>query len=581
MNDTPPARPPVSLEDYRELFEMAADALMLIDNGTGEILEANTAALALYGYRRDELLGMRDIDLSAGSDENGWTARQGRMLVPYTLHRKRDGSVLPVEITARHFTWRGRTVHLAAARDASSRQQSDAMARRTARAWLAMSRSNHALIRAMRENELLDQVCQIMVHTAGYRLAWVGFVEHDDRKSVRPVSRAGHDDGYLESIRVTWDDTEHGQGPTGVAIRTGKPCVIRDAGADPHFSPWRTEALRRGYASVAALPLLSQETVLGAITIYASEADAFDEQEVALLADLADNLAYGITSLRTRSAREATEKAIQASYEDLERRVRERTADLASTNAQLCDEIAERRRVEALIRQAEESLRAEQQSLRQLLDVYEKHRQLISYEIHDGVAQRLTAAQMTLEGVLSKCKAVGCPPDAREAFGEVARMLRDGIDEARRLMSGLRPLVLDEEGLLDAIDYLVCEAGQKQDFEIRCTREVAFRRLASPLETAVFRIIQEALQNACRHSRCTLIEIRLEQHGDRVRVTVGDDGVGFDLASVDTGRFGLKGIRQRAELFGGWASIQSVPGEGTTVIAELPVVEAREEAEDG
>jgi two-component system sensor histidine kinase DegS len=236
--------------------------------------------------------------------------------------------------------------------------------------------------------------------------------------------------------------------------------------------------------------------------------------------------------------------------------------------------------VEALIRQADELLRGEQQKLRQLLDVYEKHRQLISYEIHDGVAQRLTAAQMTLEGVLSKCKAAGCPPDVRETLGQVARMLRGGIDEARRLMNGLRPLVLDEAGLLDAIDYLVCEAGQQQDFEIRCTREVAFRRLASPLETAVFRIIQEALQNACLHSRCTLVEIRLQQHGDRVRVSVGDDGVGFDPAKVDTGRFGLKGIRQRAELFGGWAAIQSAPGEGTTIIAELPIVEARAESEE-
>ncbi len=451
---------------------------------------------------------------------------------------------------------------------------------RTARALLAMSRSNHALVRAARENELLEQVCQIMVRTAGYRMAGVGFAEQGDRKSVLPVSRAGHVDGYLESIRITWDDTEHGRGRTGTAVRTGKPCVFRDVGADPLFSPWRTEALRRGYASVAALPLLSEGSVLGAITIYAGEADAFDEQEVALLADLADNLAYGITSLRTRSAREAAEKALQASHEELEQRVRERTAELAAANVQLRDEIAERRRVEALIRQADESLRGEQQKLRQLLDVYEKHRQLISYEIHDGVAQRLAAAQMTLEGVLSNCRAAGCPPDAREAFGQVARMLQGGIDEARRLMSGLRPLVLDEAGLLDAIDYLVCEAGQKQDFEIRCTREVAFRRLASPLETAVFRIIQEALQNACRHSHGTRIEIRLQQHGDRLRVTVGDDGVGFDPANINTGRFGLKGIRQRAELFGGWAAIQSTPGEGTTIIAELPIVEARAEAEE-
>ena len=131
-------------------------------------------------------------------------------------------------------------------------------------------------------------------------MAWIGYVEHNGEKSVRPMAQRGFDDGYLESVRITWDESETGRGPTGRAIRTGRPCLIRDILHDPNYRPWRSEAIRRGYESSIALPLIAEDRVLGALNIYAAERDAFDDDEIALLMRLADNLAYGIETLRTK-----------------------------------------------------------------------------------------------------------------------------------------------------------------------------------------------------------------------------------------------------------------------------------------
>jgi len=221
---------------------------------------------------------------------------------------------------------------------------------------------------------------------------------------------------------------------------------------------------------------------------------------------------------------------------------------------------------------AEEAIQREQQVLRQLLEVYEKHRQVVAYELHDGVIQSVTGALMTLEGCLHRLPEE-IEDSAREGLDRVAHMLREGIAEARQLMRGLRPQELDESGLVTAIEDLVREASTDKAVKIECSIQVQFQRLAPPLETTVFRIIQESLANACRHSRSDKIRVGVTQVGKRIRIEVEDAGVGFDLEKVDPARFGLVGIRERARLFGGSAITDSVPGHGTRIAVDLPVVE--------
>ena len=180
---------------------------------------------------------------------------------------------------------------------------------RVNRALRTISDCNEVLVRATEERQLLEEVCGILVLEGGYRMAWVGYGEHDEAKSIRPVAHAGFEEGYLQSACSTWADSERGRGPAGTAIRTGKPVIVRDIRTDPNLISWREEALKRGYASSIALPINLEDHVLGALTLYAVEVDAFDLAEVELLTELSDDLAYGIQALRTRAERQRVEEA--------------------------------------------------------------------------------------------------------------------------------------------------------------------------------------------------------------------------------------------------------------------------------
>ena len=174
-----------------------------------------------------------------------------------------------------------------------------------------LSSGNRAVVRANDTQTLLAEMCRILVEIGGYRLAWAGYAEQDQNKTVRPVAQAGYEEGYLATLNLTWADSERGRGPTGTAIRTGKPCIARNVLTDPAFAPWREEALRRGYASSMALPLRMNGEVIGALCIYAKEPEAFDQEEVALLSEMANDLAFGIAALSTRTEREQAHETIR------------------------------------------------------------------------------------------------------------------------------------------------------------------------------------------------------------------------------------------------------------------------------
>ena len=142
---------------------------------------------------------------------------------------------------------------------------------------------------------------------------------------MRPVAWMGFEEGYLETLNLSWADTETGRGPTCTAIRTGKPSIARNILTDPDYAPWRAEARKRGYGSAMSLPLVADDLTLGALSIYAVEPDAFDADEVKLLTELADDLAYGIMALRTRAERDRAEEERERLLHDVGERVKELT----------------------------------------------------------------------------------------------------------------------------------------------------------------------------------------------------------------------------------------------------------------
>lgn len=212
--------------------------------------------------------------------------------------------------------------------DITERKRAQEELLRINRAHRALSRCNEALIRATDEAAWLDEVCRIIVDEAGFRFCWVGRAEHDEAKTVAAVAQAGVDKGYLKAVNVSWADTDRGRGPTGTCIRTGQKQIVKDTATDPAFAPWRAEALERGYASMIAIPLVVDAELSGALSIYAGDADAFRDREVTLLSELADDMGYGVTTLRARAEQRRTAEEIRALNAELEQRVRARTADL-------------------------------------------------------------------------------------------------------------------------------------------------------------------------------------------------------------------------------------------------------------
>ncbi len=188
------------------------------------------------------------------------------------------------------------------------RTQTEESLRRLNRELRAISTCHQSLMRAKDEQALLNGICHIICDEAVYRMAWVGYVEHDAAKTVRPVAWGGAEDGYLANANITWADTERGRGPTGTAARSGETTGIQDFRIDPQAAPWRENALQRGYRSCIALALKDENTnIFGVLTIYSTAPNAFTPAETRLLEQLAADLAFGITVLRARTERKQAE----------------------------------------------------------------------------------------------------------------------------------------------------------------------------------------------------------------------------------------------------------------------------------
>ena len=172
---------------------------------------------------------------------------------------------------------------------------------RQSRALRTLNGCIHALSRAATVQHFLNDICRILFENGGVSLAWVGRCSGDDE--ILPLARAGRDDGYVDTIRTTRRDDPRGQGPVGTAMRTGKVQIARSVETDGGFSAWRSQALARGFGSVIALPLLLEGLSPVVLAIYAMEPDAFDDEEVTLLQELAQDVAYGIRVIEDRAAR--------------------------------------------------------------------------------------------------------------------------------------------------------------------------------------------------------------------------------------------------------------------------------------
>lgn len=290
----------------------------------GVITSWNKGAEKMYGYAEREVIG-KNISLlvpSERSDEISQLLEKIRcgehVKHLATVRQKKDGSKFPAIVTISPIlNDKGKIIGASTiARDITQRKKYEEDLLRLNRELRAISDCNQVIVRSPNEQSLFNDVCRIMCEVVGYRMAWVGAVEQNETKSVRPVAWYGEDNGYLAKSKVSWADSELGNGPTGSAARNGKTDFCQDFATDPRAVPWRDEALSRGFHSSIAIPLFDNTgSVFAVFTLYSTDVKGFTTAEVRLLEELAGDLAFGIIVLRAKEEQIKIEKSLKDSEE--------------------------------------------------------------------------------------------------------------------------------------------------------------------------------------------------------------------------------------------------------------------------
>ena len=290
---------------------------------SANITSWNIGAEQIYGYRADEVIG-RPISILADDKHKGEIEslveriKHGERVSRFeTTRLRKDGRTIDVALTISP-VWNeeGQLSGVSTiANDITERKHAERELKAVNRVLKTLSAGNMALIHAENEAGLLKEMSRIIVEVGGYRFAWVGYAQDDANKTVRPMAFSGAEDGYLKALSITWDDAEGSRSPEGDAIRTDAVQIQQDLESNCTTAPWCDQALKREYKSMIALPLRGSGKTIGVLAIFAAESDTFQEEEVKLLTEMAADLSYGITALRTRAAEARGAERLQKSME--------------------------------------------------------------------------------------------------------------------------------------------------------------------------------------------------------------------------------------------------------------------------
>jgi signal transduction histidine kinase len=354
---------------------------------------------------------------------------------------------------------------------------------------------------------VLRQVAELVVSATAADACFVHVVDHGAREVVLMGATPAEFDALSGSIRLAV-----GEGIAGWVAQQGEPAVVDDKWSDPRYR--YIPALRgEDFNSLVSVPLLRPRgVVVGVLNVHARRPHHFGDNTLVRLREVAGLLA-GLV-----------EGAV------LHDRIRRREAELERFAART-------------------------------IELQELDRRRIAGDIHDGISQRLVSAWYHLRAA----GALSDDPALRDELAATEALLSEAMDEARRAITGLRPAVLDDLGLTAALTSLATNLG-----DIEAALDLAECSLPPHVETALYRIVQEALQNVVKHAEASRVELALRAEGTVVTLAISDDGVGFDPATAGgPTKFGLGGMHERASLLGATLQVSSRPGEGTTITVRV------------
>lgn len=361
----------------------------------------------------------------------------------------------------------------------------------------------------------LDKVLPLIGADAGGILLW-------DAGAGGLAYRAsrGLTEEFLQSVAGVRGD----EGIAGKVVASGEAVVVEDIAADERVTRAVKDA---GLHSFASIPLQAKERVVGVMNIARTDQRPFDNRDVQLLTAIGHQVGVAVE------------------------------------NARLWQELKEKER-------------ARSDLLKKVISAQEEERQRIARELHDELAQGLTALLMGLGRLEQSMPDI--PATTTRIIENVKQFASRTVEDTRRLILDLRPPVLDDLGLLPAVRMLAETRLEQQGVGVSLTAEGLETRLPSHLEVTIFRVLQEAISNCARHARAKSVRIHLEGDGRRFRAIIQDDGVGFDTSTASRSAdgkpaLGIVGMRERASLLGGSLGIRSRAEEGTTIELDVPLVE--------
>jgi signal transduction histidine kinase len=381
-------------------------------------------------------------------------------------------------------------------------------------AWTSLLREIIAIAGEEHDlRSLLREVALVVVESTAADACFVHVVDSDAGEVVLMGATPQEFDELAGTIRLPL-----GEGIAGWVAAHGEPAVVEDKWSDPRYR--YIPALRgEDFNSLVSVPLLRPPaTVVGVLNVHAHDPRHFSPRMVIRLQEVASLLA-GIV-----------EGAV------LHDRLQHREADLEAFAVRT-------------------------------VELQELDRRRIAGDIHDGISQRLVSAWYHLRAAI----ALNQDQAVDDELAVTSALLSEALEDSRRAITGLRPTLLDDLGLSAAITSVASTLG-----DVDVAVELAECALAPHVETGLFRIAQEALQNVVKHAHATRVEVTLVPDGDAVVFTVTDDGTGFDpAAGAGPTSFGLAGMHERAVLLGATLLVRSTPGEGTAIAVRLPTDRAR------
>jgi len=286
---------------FQALIEQATDAFFMHDLN-GRFIEVNRRACESLGYTRSELLSMSVLDL----DENInlvnarkiWSqAKEGNAFTHFRQHRRKDGTVFPVELRIGSCEINKEFFIVALARDITDMKQAEDRILHLNRLYITLIHLNQAIVKVKEKLPLFQEICNIVVKHGNFRMAWIGLID-EEKRNIKPVAFAGDERGYLTKFHTLYLDGDAGQGPVGMSIREERSIIFRNFETDNTLLPWKKEALERGYKSVSVIPFKCSNKVAGILMVYGSEYTNLSEEDGQLLDEIGADISFALDAIQ-------------------------------------------------------------------------------------------------------------------------------------------------------------------------------------------------------------------------------------------------------------------------------------------